>query len=65
MSYNWQFWRLFAWVEMIFIAWGWGGGGRGNTISAVAFKQLLLLVCYVFEQIVIGIEYIVRLPVNE
>lgn len=31
---------------------------EGNTILAVALKQLLLLVCNVLEQMVIGIGYI-------
>lgn len=44
------------------------GRGRergGNTISAAASKQLLFLERSVFEQIVIGTGYIVKLSVNE
>lgn len=46
---------------MIFIA---GVGGcvcEGNTISAVALKKILVLVSNALEQIVIGIECMVRL----
>lgn len=38
---------------------------EGNTILAVALKQLLLLVCNVLEQMVIGIGYIDYLWVNK
>lgn len=45
---------------MIFMA----GMGQGNATSAVALKQFILLVGNGFEQILIGIEYIVRSSVN-
>lgn len=38
---------------------------EGNTVSAVALKQLLLLVHNACEQIVVGIEEIVRLSVKK